>query len=320
MRRVAALFLLLAACSRPAQGTGTATGAGTAAGTGTGAGAGAGTAAGAGAGGCADAIAKLPPGSDCRVFASPEDAFRHVLATNPRILAVGEAHAQKGTEHLASTTRRFTETLLPIVAPRASDVVVELWAPDARCMKEVAKVDTAQKQVTTVQAATNKNEYETLGFKAKELGVTPWLLRPSCDEFASLADAGDGAVTAMLDLVRRLTTKKVRELLTRPTDGGPRTVLAYGGLMHNDLAPPPSTKDFAFGPDLAADAPYTELDLIVPEYVKDAPTWQALPWSAAWPSIAAELARSDDGGARARPTHLLRLGARSFVLVFPPSS
>ena len=76
-------------------------------------------------------------------------------------------------------TRRFTESLLPILAPRSSDVVVELWAPDPKCMKEVKQVASAQKTVTDVQAPTNQNEYVTLGNKAKEVGMTPWLLRPS---------------------------------------------------------------------------------------------------------------------------------------------
>src|SRR5690606_19555909 len=34
----------------------------------------------------------------CLRFASAEAAFRHLLAEKPLILAVGEAHAQKGTE------------------------------------------------------------------------------------------------------------------------------------------------------------------------------------------------------------------------------
>src|SRR5688572_11328442 len=53
-------------------------------------------------------------GSDppCLRFATPEDAFRHVLAKEPVVLAIGEAHAQKGTEAIASSTKRFTESFL----------------------------------------------------------------------------------------------------------------------------------------------------------------------------------------------------------------
>jgi hypothetical protein len=244
-----------------------------------------------------------------------------VLAKKPLVLAVGEAHAQKGTENIASSTKRFTEALLPILAPRASDVVVELWAPDPKCMKEVKQVASAQKPVTDLQASTNQNEYVTLGTKAKESGMTPWLLRPTCDEFAMLADAGADAVGAMLGLVKRLTQAKVTQLHERNlrvADAGaePRAVIAYGGALHNDLAPADAMKEYSFGPELdrLTGGRYIELDLIVPEFVKRTPTWEKLPWYAAF-----EAERGSSGDGRSSAT-LYVLGERSFVLVFPGSA
>lgn len=250
---------------------------------------------------------------DCFRFASTEDAFKWVLAHDPQILAIGEAHAQKGTE-VASTTKRFTDTLLPIVAPRASDVVVELWAPDPKCQKEVTAVASAQKPVTTTQASTNQNEYVTLGTRSKELGMTPWLLRPTCDDFTTLANAGEDAVGKMLGLVKRLTQQKLVQLWERAKgqagDAGaskPKMVLAYGGAMHNDLFPAPETKEWSFGPELATATTdgYVELDLIVPELVKDTATWQKLPWYAP---------HKADPGPKDRAT-LYRNGARSFTIM-----
>lgn len=273
-----------------------------------------------GVGGAADP--PLPPGATpcedagagptCLRFASVEDAFRWVLAFDPTVLAIGEAHAQKGTEALASSTKRFTDKLLPIVSPRASDLVVELWAPDPRCQKEVKAVASAQKPVTSAQAAPTQNEYVTLGTRAKERGVTPWLLRPTCDDFSTLADAGADAVPAMLSLVKRLTAEKVRQLLERQARAeAPKMVLAYGGAMHNDLAPADDMKDYSFGPELelATGDRYVELDLIVPEFVKDTPSWERLPWVAAFRA---------GGGPNERAT-LYRTGSRSFVLLFPRS-
>src|SRR5688500_17396625 len=49
----------------------------------------------------------------CRAFASPEAAFSEVLSERPLVLGIGEAHAQKGSEGIVSTTKRFTEALLP---------------------------------------------------------------------------------------------------------------------------------------------------------------------------------------------------------------
>lgn len=250
-----------------------------------------------------------------REFETSAAAFRHVLATAPAILAIGEAHAQKGTDGIASATRRFTDELLPLVAPRASDVVVELWAPDPRCLTEVKQVASAQRPVVDRQAETNQNEYVTLGARAKALGVVPWLLRPTCDDFAMLADAGPDAVPQMLRLVKRLTAHKLAQVWeeNRADAGGPpKIALAYGGAMHNDLRPSPEGADFSFGPELErlSGGAYVELDLIVPEYVKDTPAWQKLPWYAAWE------AEKADGRPRGTAT-LFVLAERSFVLVLP---
>lgn len=259
-----------------------------------------------------DPGALLPPGATacassaptCFHFRTPENALRHVLARKPRVLAIGEAHAQKGSEKIASATKRFTESFLPILAPDTSDVVVELWAPDPRCMKEVKQVASAQKPVTEVQAATNQNEYLTLGTRAKAAGVTPWLLQPTCDDFSMLADAGAADIGAMLGLVKRLTQARVTRQLEKTRD---KTVIAYGGALHNDLVPAPEMRDYSFGPELdqLSQGRYVELDLIVPEYVKKTPPWEKLPWYAAF---------------QAEPrdrTTLYALSERSFVLVFP---
>jgi hypothetical protein len=250
-----------------------------------------------------------PCGPTCTKLESPEDAFRFVLAFDPSILAVGEAHAQRGTEEVASATKRFTDALLPLLAGRATDVVVELWAPDPKCQREVKEVASAQKPVTSAQAATNQNEYVVLGTRAKERGITPWLLRPTCEDFATLADAGADAVGAMLGLVRRLTSEKLLQLHARANG---KMVVGYGGAMHNAVEPTEETKDWSFGPDMvrAVGRRYIELDLIVPEYVKDTPTWQKLPWHAAWRA---------DTGPKEKAT-LLRTGDRSFVIVFPTAT
>ena len=255
-------------------------------------------------------------GPGCLRFSSSEDAFRYVLTTTkPIVLAIGEAHAQKGTEKIESSTKRFTETLLPLAASsHATDVVVELWAPDPSCMKEVKQTAAAQKPVTTAQAETNQNEYLVLGNKAKALGMTPWLLKPTCNDFSAIADAGADAISTMLGTVKKLTQQRVSQLLQKnqKASDGTALVLAYGGAMHNDLAPDPDTKEFSFGPELAnlTNGRYTELDLIVPEYIKDTPVWTKLPWYAAFKAD-----KLPPGKAT-----LYKTGERSFTIVFPPSS
>lgn len=244
-----------------------------------------------------------PGAVPCLRFATPEAAFRHVLSTNPVILGIGESHAP-ADKGVPSSTERFTTALLPLVAPNASDVVVELWAPDAKCMKAVRAVASAQRPVVEAQAETNQNEYVVLGTKAKEAGMTPWLLRPTCADFDQITDAGADAIGTMLGLVKRLTQEKVTQLHQRAPG---KIVIAYGGALHNDLDPPAATREYSFGPELdrLVAGRYVELDLIVPEFVKATPSWQKLAW---YPSFEADTERDR--------TTLYRTGERSFVLVF----
>jgi hypothetical protein len=265
----------------------------------------------AGAAACAGA-----KGVTCVRFAKVEDAFGWVMALSPAVLAIGEAHAQKGTEGIASSTRRFTEAMLPMLEGRASDLLVEAWAGDPRCQREVKQVATAQRPVQQAQAQTNPNEYLTLGNRAKALGVQPHLLAPSCDDYASLADAGADTITASLELIKRLTQAQATQLFQRnAAAANGKVVVTYGGAMHNDLAPSDALRRFSFGPELfaATAGRYVELDLIVPEYVKKSEVWEKLPWFAAWQA---------DTSPKDKPT-LYRLGERSFVLLFsatPPAA
>ncbi len=57
-------------------------------------------------------------------------------------------------------------------------------------------------------------------------------------------------------------------------------VVAYGGAMHNDLAPRKGREAWSFGPRLQTKAggKYVELDLIVPEFVGDGEVWKTQPW------------------------------------------
>ena len=250
-------------------------------------------------------------GPECLRFATNEEAFRWVLGHDAAVLAIGEAHAQKGTEAVASATKRFTESMVPLLENRASELLVEAWAGDPKCQKEVKQVATAQKPVT--QAQTNTNEYVTLGTRAKALGITPYLLRPTCDDFASLADAGADVVMASLGLIKRLTQADAARFFERNQAArNGKLVVTYGGAMHNDLAPSDALRQYSFGPELSATTGgrYVELDLIVPEYVKKTEVWEKLPWFAAFQA---------DQGPKDKPV-VYRQGERSFVMIFAKSA
>ncbi|MEO6420614.1 MAG: hypothetical protein ABIP39_14465 [Polyangiaceae bacterium] len=220
---------------------------------------------------------------ECRLYDTPEDAFRAILATKPMVVAVGEAHAQKGTEGIDSSAKRFTARILPVLEGRASDLLVELMAPAAGCKAKVEAVREKQKQVTAPQADTNQNEYVLMGNAAKARGIVPDMLRPSCDDLAAIDDAGADAIAASLSTIARLTTKKSESLVDRNRKLDPdKIVVTYGGAMHNDREPPPESAGWSFGADVAkyVGGKYVEIDMFVPEFIQDTDTWKKQDWYA----------------------------------------
>lgn len=217
-------------------------------------------------------------GDGCKAFATSEAAFDFVLAEKPRVLAIGEAHAQSGGPGGASSTKRFMDQLLPRLAPRASDLVIELWLANGSCGKVEQKVQKQQQAVTAPQAATNQNEFVELGHRAKAAGIMPHALVPSCEQYQKISSAGPNDVAEMLAMIKTVTQHDVETLLAQR--GPERLIIAYGGAMHNDLVPREGRQDFSFGPDLKATTSdrYVELDLVIPEQIKDTEAWRSLPW------------------------------------------
>jgi hypothetical protein len=243
----------------------------------------------------------------CRAFATPRAAFEYAVRSAPRVLAIGESHAQKNALAVTSATERFRNELLPALAGRAKGIVIELLLPDRRCQKsEVKAVEKRQEVVTKPQAATNQNEFVALGQTARSLGIVPQPLVPTCDELRAVLAAGAGDIDAMLELIANIT---VRETLALLQAGAPeQAVLTYGGLVHNDKSPRPGRETWSFGPRLAekAGGSYIELDLIVPEFVRPEPPWTNLPW---YPHY--------DAARDGTETRLFETSPGSFVLVFP---
>jgi len=248
---------------------------------------------------------------ECRLFDTPQQAFAAVIESNPVVVAVGEAHAQRGTEHLPSTAVRFSETLLPMLSGHASDLVVELAVGRPECRESEQQVEEKQAPVTETQAETNQNEYVKMGHRAKALGITPHPLRPTCEDFEAIAQAGDTAVDVMLRMVARLFADQVAALLLHNARAGiDRGVVTYGGLVHNDLVPREGRDAWSFGPKLRSlvRGRYVEVDLIVPEYIRDEPPWTSLPWVPRF-----------DKTVNPQKVRLLNPSPGSYVLVFAQS-
>ena len=219
----------------------------------------------------------------CRRFETAATAVQTILdGDKPLILGMGESHAQKNDPKVPSTTARFTEELLPLFKDRATSMVLELWIADGTCGKKTEqKVAEQQKAVTKNQAEENPNEFLKLGNKSKELGITPFILRPTCAEVETIKNAGDDAPLKMLDMITASMKTKVSKQWTETSRKFPgKMVLTYGGAMHNDKQPKAGREQWSFAADLDALSKerYVELDLIVPEFIKDNPSWRALPW------------------------------------------
>lgn len=202
-------------------------------------------------------------------------------------------------------TARFRRELLPLLAPSAQALVVEAWQP-SRCDARVeAKVAQKNREVTQNQAPTNVNEYLALAQDAKALGVVPFPLRPSCEESARVADAGADDLLVLLETVTQVAQRTIEAALAKSSPD--KRVLSYGGALHNDLEPTTERAAWSFGPALAGathDA-FVEVDLVVPEFIKDSDVWNNLAWRS-------QYERERDGA----HVQLLSRGTRSFVIVF----
>jgi len=262
----------------------------------------------------AEPVASAPRGVacgelGCEQFDSARDAFLAAIAGDARVLAIGEAHAQKGAT-APSAAKRFTDELLPALAGRASDLLVELMMPPRGCADAAAEVRKKQAPATSQQAATNQNEYVTMGDRARALGIVPDLLRPSCVDMDAVNKAGDGAIEASLAMIARLSAAQAGKLLDRDASSAAdraKAVVVYGGMLHNDLAPSPERAKWSYATvlDERTGGKVVSVDLVVPEFITSDAIWKELPW----------VARYDRAKLGGKAT-LFRVGERSFVLVF----
>lgn len=218
--------------------------------------------------------APLPP---YRVLPSVVAALDVVLAGNPRVLGVGELHATTDGPAVQSTLARFTRDVLPALAPRTTDLVIETWRLDGRCGAQEAEV--AEKVETeTRRPPETKSELVLLVEAAVAAGVRPHDLALTCAEYAAVQDpAGEVVYGELL----RILGAKLGEYATRGMETPDATVVLYGGAVHNDAYPREDLAAYGYGAASRAKggAAYVELDLYAPELVTGAllePAWAPL--------------------------------------------
>ncbi len=230
------------------------------------------------------------------------------------VIAFGEIHQTTATAKVKSAIARFTDEILPVVAPYTAHLVVETWMTTGACGESEARV-TAEVARTTERPAETEDEIVRLMRRAKELGVAPHVLGIECKEYRALAGgAGRNGQAEGLDYDKLLTITRqhlqraIQQALLLPRGTSRPLVIVYGGALHNDLYPDPTLANYSFGPAIHAFArgAYLEVDLYVPQMIEAIPALRAEPWYAGWQKLAA---------ANNRPA-LVRRSARSSIIVF----
>lgn len=212
----------------------------------------------------APAVSAAPaPPPPHTVYPSAADALRALLEQRPVVLGVGEVHASTERPGLPSTISRFTAELLPVLAPRTTDLVIETWRMESACGAPAEQV-VSQVEVETKRPEETKDEIVILAERAVELGVRPHDLPVSCAEYPTLLDErGEVAYDRLL----RLLTLKLGAFADAALDAADATMVLYGGAMHNDVFPSEDLRDYSYGVEARGrgGARYMELDLYQPE-------------------------------------------------------
>jgi hypothetical protein len=239
----------------------------------------------------------LPPHTR---HATAADALTKVLASNPRILGVGELHAKQGAPVAPTTLARFTTELLPVLAPHTTDLVIETWRLDGRCGPQ-EEVVAEQVQEDTKRPEATKSELVLLVEAAVAAGVRPHDLAITCAEYERL-QTPDGIDYAFL---LGVLTDRLGEFAKMAAETPDATMVLYGGAVHNDIAPSPALARYAYGKDAAPRGGYVELDLYDPALLAATPSLIEPAWA---PLLS-----------QAGPDHVLlyERGPDSFVLLLP---
>lgn len=211
------------------------------------------------------------------VFPAGRDALPVVLASNPRILGVGELHASEGGPAAVVALAWFREALLPTLAPHTTDLVIETWRVGERCGEvEEAVAETVQEETQRVEST--PSDLVLLVKAADAAGVRPHDLAFTCAEYEGLL-AADQAV--QFGTLMELLTVKLQAYALAAVDVPDATMVLYGGAVHNDVAPRRELVAYSYGVAARdrAGLDYVELDLYPPELVKGAmvePAWAPL--------------------------------------------
>lgn len=209
------------------------------------------------------------PKFEVKAFDSATAALASLLPLGPRVIGFGEYHEIESGPKARAAIVHMLDELLPILTAGSSDLILETWITEGRCGKKEKEV-VKNVQETTERPEETESEIVTLIKKAKAAGVQPHILTVSCIEYFFMSD-GKGGVDyiKLLATLTDLLKKKIDWVMEERAKQPPRTILVYGGAMHNDLKPRTELRDYTWAPYVKkkVKGKYLEVDLYVPEYI-----------------------------------------------------
>jgi hypothetical protein len=247
--------------------------------------------------------------AEVKFFPSTAQLVEKLLRHKPRVMAFGEYHQVEGGAKVASAVKRFADQMLSSLAAAASDLVVETWVTEGKCgeteTKAVAKVEESIKRPEATES-----ELVTLIKRAKSAGVQPHILTLSCDEYEAIQpEGGEIDYVKLLGVVTTQLKKGIDQALAKSPKQ--KTVVVYGGALHNDLYPRKKELgifSFAKAVKKQVAGRYLEVDLYVPEYIERDKEIPKEKWYAEW--------RTKQAGRAGQPA-LVERGPMSYIVIFP---
>jgi hypothetical protein len=252
-----------------------------------------------------DPVAEVP--HQHREFRTTSAAMAQILAENPRprVYAIGEYHQTRNSVAATSPLARFTQEIIAMLEPFASQLVVEAWL-DASCWSGA----NANQQVmaATQRPGTTSMQVMRLVRRSQQMHMQTHTLPMTCIEYDAVIDAsGHVDFLLLLELVTDKLAETTRTLLADPTAPA---VIVYGGALHNDLYPRWPLEQLSYARQLSQQlgGKVLEVDLVVPEVVAGMDMIRSEPW---FPLLA-----------RAAPGRTLvwQRGPASYVVILPAQS
>jgi hypothetical protein len=255
-----------------------------------------------------DAAPALPAHHDAPDLATAVSAL---VTDDVRVVGFGEIHERSDhdTGGAHSALSRFSDQVLPVIAARASDLVLETWIPDKTCGGQ-AEQATAAVEHATARPASTKSEIATLVDRARAAGIQPHAMHLGCDDWKKVAPPNqDIDYEAMLGIITRELGGIATQAAAARAQAPRHLIVVYGGALHNDLYPDAGVEDWSYAKkvDDATGGHYLEIDLYVPEYV----ALDGMSQRAAWFPLLQT----------AGPDHVVVIerGARSYIVILPTS-